>query len=86
MCLWARPERKYYADRILAREPWYGLVRQVRPGITSWGMVKYGYASSVDEMIERSGYDLLYIRNISLPVDLKILFHTVSTVFKGKGI
>ncbi len=81
-----RPERKYYADRILAREPWYGLVRQVRPGITSWGMVKYGYASSVDEMIERSGYDLLYIRNISLPVDLKILFHTVSTVFKGKGI
>lgn len=81
-----RPERKYYVDRIVERVPWYGLVRQVRPGITSWGMVKYGYASSVGEMVERSGYDLLYIRNISLPVDLKIIFHTVSTVFRGKGI
>jgi len=81
-----RPERKFYIDSIMARVPWYGLVRQVRPGITSWGMVKYGYASNVDEMVERADYDLLYIRNISFAVDLKILFHTVSTVFKGKGV
>lgn len=81
-----RPERRHYVEQIIARVPWYGLIRQVRPGITSWGMVKYGYASNIDEMVERSSYDLLYIRNVSLPVDLKILFHTVSTVFKGKGI
>lgn len=81
-----RPERKYYIDSILKRVPWYSLMRQVRPGITSWGMVKYGYASNIDEMVERSAYDLLYVRNISFAVDLKILFHTVSTVFKGKGI
>lgn len=81
-----RPERKYYIDKIVERVPWYGLIRQVRPGITSWGMVKYGYASNVDEMVERSAYDLLYIRNVSFAVDMKILFHTVSTVFRGKGI
>lgn len=81
-----RPERKYYIDSILKRVPWYSLMRQVRPGITSWGMVKYGYASNIEEMVERSAYDLLYLRNISFAVDLKILFHTVSTVFKGKGI
>lgn len=81
-----RPERRYYVDKIIEKEPWYALVQQVRPGITSWGMVKYGYATGVDEMVERCSYDLLYLRNVSMPVDLKILFHTVSTVFKGKGI
>jgi lipopolysaccharide/colanic/teichoic acid biosynthesis glycosyltransferase len=61
-------------------------VHQVRPGITSWGMVKYGYATTVDQMIERLQYDLLYLDNISLQVDLKILFHTVNTVLTGKGL
>lgn len=81
-----RPEREYYAERIRERVPYYSLIHQVRPGITSWGMVKYGYASSVDEMIERLRYDLLYIENVSLGLDIKILFHTVSTVLTGRGV
>ena len=58
----------------------------MRPGITSWGMVKYGYASSLDQMIERTRYDLIYMSNMSLFVDMKILIYTVKTVIKGKGI
>ena len=81
-----RPERKYYLDLLAERIPWHGLIHQVRPGITSWGMVKYGYASTIDEMVERAPYDMLYIRNISFPVDLKIVFHTVSTIFGGRGM
>lgn len=81
-----RPEREFFIRQIVSRVPQYSLIHQVRPGITSWGMVKYGYASNVDEMIERLPYDLLYIENISLGVDLKIMFHTVNTVLTGKGL
>lgn len=81
-----RPEREYYIRQIVARAPYYSLLHQVRPGITSWGMVKYGYASNVDQMLERLRYDLLYIDNVSMAVDLKILFFTIHTVFTGKGI
>lgn len=80
-----RPEREFYIRQIVQRHPAYSLIHQVRPGITSWGMVKYGYASSVDEMLARLPYDLLYIENVSLGVDLKILFHTVNTVLRGRG-
>lgn len=81
-----RPERDFYIKQIIQRRPAYTLVHQVRPGITSWGMVKYGYASNVDQMLERLDYDLLYLENISLGVDLKILFYTISTVVTGKGL
>lgn len=81
-----RPERKYYIDQIVKEVPAYSLIHQVRPGITSWGMVRYGYAKSVDEMIERLRYDLLYIDNVSFSVDLKILYHTIHTVLAGKGM
>lgn len=81
-----RPERRYYIDRIVTRVPQYSLIHQVRPGITSWGMVKYGYASNVDEMIERLYYDLLYIENVSFGIDMKIIFHTFNTVLTGKGM
>ncbi len=81
-----RPEREFYIKQIVSRAPYYSLIHQVRPGITSWGMVKYGYASDVDGMIARLRYDLLYIENVSLLVDLKILFYTVHTVFTGKGV
>lgn len=80
-----RPEREFYIRRILEHVPSASLLHQVRPGITSWGAVRYGYASNIDEMIERVYFDLLYIENISFGVDLKILFHTVNTVIRGRG-
>lgn len=81
-----RPERQHYIEQIVKRVPHYSLIHQVRPGITSWGMVKYGYATNVDEMVERLYYDLLYIENVSISVDIKILFHTFSTVVSGRGL
>lgn len=80
-----RPEREYYIEQIVKKAPHYTLVHQVKPGITSWGMVKFGYASTVDEMVERSKYDLIYLGNMTLGVDCKILLHTISTVLLGKG-
>jgi lipopolysaccharide/colanic/teichoic acid biosynthesis glycosyltransferase len=58
---------------------------KVRPGITSWGQVKYGYAENVDQMIARLRFDLIYIENMSIALDLKILAYTVLTVLKGRG-
>ncbi len=81
-----RPERQYFINEIVKRAPSYILLHQVRPGITSWGMVKYGYASSVDQMIERMRYDMLYVENISLQLDIKIIFYTFHTVITGKGL
>lgn len=81
-----RPERAFFIEQIVKKAPYYVLVNQVRPGITSWGMVKYGYASTVDQMVERTRYDLIYMANMSLYVDMKILIYTVKTVVTGKGV
>lgn len=80
-----RPERQYYIDQIVKRAPEYLLLQRIKPGITSWGQVKYGYASTVDEMVERLRYDLLYLDNMSLTTDLKILVYTVIIIFQGRG-
>lgn len=81
-----RPERKYFIDQIVKDAPYYYLLHNVRPGITSWGMVKYGYASNIKQMIERMQYDILYYENMSLGLDLKILIYTIKTILTGKGI
>lgn len=80
-----RPERKFYVDQIVQKAPHYKHLHRVRPGITSWGQVKFGYAENVDEMIERLKYDLLYTENMSLLVDLKIIIYTVLIVIQGRG-
>ncbi len=80
-----RPERQYFIDQIVQRAPEYLLLQKVKPGITSWGQVKYGYAENVDEMIERLRYDLLYLENMSLATDIKILLYTVIIIFQGRG-
>lgn len=81
-----RPERQYYIDQIIKKAPHYLHLQKVKPGITSWGQVKFGYAENVDEMIERLKFDILYIENMSLFVDLKIIIHTILTIIKGRNI
>lgn len=80
-----RAERKYFADKIIEVAPHYRQVFKVQPGITSLGMVKYGYASTVDEMVKRLKYDIIYIENMSIMLDMKIMIYTVLTVIYGRG-
>ncbi len=80
-----RPERQYFIDQILEVAPHYRHLQKVKPGITSWGQVKYGYAENVEEMVQRLKYDVLYIENMSLAIDFKIMAYTLLTVIRGDG-
>jgi lipopolysaccharide/colanic/teichoic acid biosynthesis glycosyltransferase len=81
-----RPEQQYYIDQIIQRESRYKNLTKIKPGITSWGQVQYGYASDIEQMIKRMEYDLFYLENISLLFDLKIALRTIALIVKGRGI
>ncbi len=81
-----RPERKYYINKIMEDAPYYCLLYKIRPGLTSWGPIKIGYSDTIEKMIERLNYDIIYMENMSLMTDMKILIYTFEIIFRGKGI
>ena len=80
-----RPERQFFINQIILKAPHYIHLQKIKPGVTSWGQVKYGYAENVDQMVDRLKYDIIYLENMSLFVDIKILIYTVLIVLQGRG-
>lgn len=80
-----RPERRYFISQIEKEAPYYCMVYKIRPGLTSWGPIKIGYTDTLQKMIQRLNYDIVYMENMSLRLDIKIMFHTISVILNGKG-
>ena len=80
-----RPERRYFINQIEEKAPYYCMIYKIRPGLTSWGPIKVGYTDTLDKMVRRLNYDIVYIENMSIKLDIKIMFHTIGVIFNGKG-
>lgn len=80
-----RPERAYFIEQITRVAPYYCLIYKVRPGLTSWGPIRVGYTDTIEKMVERLRYDISYMENMSLALDMKILFYTIAVIVDGKG-
>ncbi len=80
-----RPERAYYIEQIMQQAPYYCLLYKIRPGLTSWGPIRVGYTDTLEKMIQRLNYDMAYMENMSLLLDMKILFYTIRVILDGKG-
>jgi len=80
-----RPERPYFIEQIMKEAPYYCLLYKVRPGLTSWGPIRVGYTDTMEKMIERLNCDIVYVENMSLLLDLKIMFYTIDVIIRGKG-
>ncbi len=81
-----RPERKYFVEQIIEKAPYYCLIYNVKPGLTSWATVKNGYANTIEKMLDRLKYDIVYLESRSIGVDFKILFYTIKTIITGEGM
>ena len=80
-----RPERAFFIQQIMAEAPYYCLLYKVRPGLTSWGPIRVGYTDTIEKMIERLNCDIVYVENMSVLLDLKIMFFTIGVIIHGKG-
>ncbi|SFU62211.1 TIGR03013 family XrtA/PEP-CTERM system glycosyltransferase [Nitrosospira multiformis] len=80
-----RPERPYFVNQLIAEVPYYNVRHSVKPGITGWAQVRYQYGASVEDAIEKLQYDLYYVKNHSLFLDVIILIETIEVVLLGKG-
>ncbi len=80
-----RPERAYYINQIIQQAPYYCLLYKIRPGLTSWGPIRVGYTDTLEKMLRRLNYDIVYIENMSIRLDINIMFHTFKVIIDGKG-
>ena len=81
-----RPERPEFVEQLAQEIPFYGQRNVVKPGITGWAQVRYTYGASVEDAMEKLQYDLYYIKNFSISLDLLIIFETIKTVLLRKGV
>lgn len=80
-----RPEREFFINQIIEKAPYYCLLYKIRPGLTSWGPIRVGYTDTLQKMIDRLNYDIVYMENMSIRLDIKILFYTIGVIIDGKG-
>ena len=80
-----RPERAFFIQQIMNIAPYYCLLYKIKPGLASWGPIRVGYTDTIEKMVERLNYDIVYMENMSIKLDIKILFYTINIILKGKG-